>query len=86
MEEDGDAETARSLRQSDVSRGVARAHQQGENAVCQGSRIVFQSRDISDRESNREAPTSRGFKPHAYRRPVLSGGTDPRKHNRPDRL
>jgi len=69
-----------SRRESDDSRGAARAFQQGEDAVCQGCRIEFQHRDISGHESNREAPVrslrARGIKPHAYRRPVLPGGTD----------
>ena len=90
MEEGGGLETARSRRESDVSRGEIREHQEGEDAVSHCSRTEFQPRDISGREINSEKLSSclraRGFIPHAYRRPDLSVRTDTRTRNRPDRL
>jgi len=75
MEEDGRPEMTRSRRKNDVSRGAAGAHEEGDYSVWQGCRTEFQHRDISVRESNREAPASRlrarGFKSHPYRQPVL---------------
>ena len=69
----------------DISRGAARAHQQGEDAVCQGCRKKFQHRDIQGHESNRDLAASLlrapGYKRLANRRPVLSEGTDPRTDN-----
>jgi len=60
MEEDGGPESwARSRRESDVSCGAARAHQQGEDAVWQGCRTEFQHRDFQVREFNREAAAGR---------------------------
>ena len=89
MEEDGGSQRETPSRlETDVSRGAARAPQEGEDAVCQGCRTEFQHRDVQGRESNREAAANRlrarGFKRHAHRRPVLSGGTYPRTNNGPD--
>jgi len=60
---------------------VAKAHQQREDSVSQGCRTEFQHRDFQGRKHNQEAAASRlgtrGFMRHAYKGPVVQGGTDP---------
>jgi len=88
MEENAGSEMgtrSRRVSSSDVSRGVVRVHQQGEDAFRQGCRTDFQHRYFQGRESNREAASSRlrtrGSERHAYRCPVLMRGTDPHTNN-----
>jgi len=53
MEEDGGNPGASSRRESDISGGGARPHQQREDAICLTCQTEFQHGDIQGRESIR---------------------------------
>jgi len=88
MEENGGPERdgSRSGRESNVSRGARRAHQQGENVICQGCLAEFQHRDIQGRESNREAAEEEDLNGTHIDGQFYREELTPRTHNRPDRL